>query len=404
MNIVYDLRTFIWILIINACVTAVYLLVNIFRKTAEHRSYILKSIMMLLCPVVGPLYIFIGWFLLRTVFHKPVNLEDVIFSKDRESILIKAEEEKERNIVPIEDALLINEKGDSRSLLLDVIKRSPKKSLHGIALALDSDDSELSHYAAAVIQNELDKSRKLIRNTGDRLFALEKDLSAHEAEGGDVLKTEAGRAFSEKKELLEAQKDAEADGENRNAEKNYYADISPELESSKDYSKRRDQALRQGLLAKDAEIEERKTLLQELTEEMEQAHRLIAEIDSLIGQELLSPFETARFTETLDKVAALIEKRDVLDAPEIEMLVQRHIELGDFEAAKAWCDKIGLFYPESISYHSAHIKLLHAMGEHDAFFEAIEEMKRSGVHLNKEMLELVRFFGAKPRARERGKS
>lgn len=39
-----------------------------------------------------------------------VDLEDVIFSKDRVRVQLRADEDRERNIVPIEEAIAVSEK------------------------------------------------------------------------------------------------------------------------------------------------------------------------------------------------------------------------------------------------------------------------------------------------------
>ena len=47
---------------------------------------------MLLFPVIGLAYFAVGWVLRKLFFHKPVDLTDVIFSKEREKSLLKADE------------------------------------------------------------------------------------------------------------------------------------------------------------------------------------------------------------------------------------------------------------------------------------------------------------------------
>lgn len=390
MSLYYDYGTFIWILAVNTAIAAVYVLANLFRRKESRRGFLLKGLVMLLFPAVGPLYIFFSWVFLATAFHRPVDLEDVIFSKDRESILINAEEEKERNLVPIEDALIINDKSDARALFLDVIKRDPKKSLYSISLALDSEDSELSHYAAAVIQSELDKARKLIQESSERLFTFEKDLAEHEGDGS-VLRTQAGSRFIQEHLIERSEEGDESWGEGR-VMKGYYADIAGNLEASKDYSRHKEQAELQARIAMDAEIVVKKTLLDELTEEIASAHTLIGEIDQLLGQELLTDFESKRYTQIMCRAAELIEKRDVLSEGELNMLVIRNIKAGDLKAAENWGDKVFFYYPQSLEAHASRVKIAYAKGDREGFFKAVDEMKRSGLPLDREMLDVVRFF------------
>ena len=114
---------------------------------------------MVLCPVIGPLFFFMGQLFYLLVFWRDVDLADVIFSKERVRTRMKADEERERDIIPLEEAILVNEKKDLRMVMMNVIKEDIRNSLASITLALDSEDSEASHYAAAVLSDELNKFR-----------------------------------------------------------------------------------------------------------------------------------------------------------------------------------------------------------------------------------------------------
>lgn len=392
MRLTYEFQIFLWIVLGNALLTAGYTLACMRRKREKFRSILLRALVMLLCPAVGPLYVFLSWLFFTTLFHKPVNLEDVLIAKDQENLLINAEEDKERNLIPIEDALLINDKDDARALFLDVIKRDPKKSLYSISLALDSEDSELSHYAASIIQAELDKTRKIIQEHGDRIFALEEELSAREQEG-EPLRTEAGAQFAKARQAKQsARREEQSLEKDAPGKDGYYADIAPELENSRDYLRHRVQAVRQSLLARNGEPEERKTMQRKLTDEMAAAHALFVEVYGLLRQRLLTEFESSRYTDTLSRIGGLVEKRDVLSPLEYRILVQSNLDAGEMEKAAAWGEKAILFYPNSIDAHAAIVKLRFAAGDREGFFTALEEMKRADMVLDKEMLDLVRFF------------
>ena len=125
----------------------------------NRRTYLIRFLVMLMCPVVGPLFFLISYLLYITIFRSPVDLEDVIFSKERVKIQVKADEERERNIVPIEEAVAANEKKDLRMAMMNVLKGEIQGSLASIALALNTEDSESSHYAASVLSDELNAFR-----------------------------------------------------------------------------------------------------------------------------------------------------------------------------------------------------------------------------------------------------
>lgn len=175
MTLAKDERIFLIILIVNLIVALLYFLAGILFIVPAHaavcreekteplydnrRTYLLRFIVMLLCPVVGPLFFFMSHLFYLTVFWKNVDLSDVIFSRERSRTRMKADEERERNIIPLEEAVLVNEKKDLRMVMMNVIKEDIRHSLASITLALDSEDSETSHYAAAVLSDELNKFR-----------------------------------------------------------------------------------------------------------------------------------------------------------------------------------------------------------------------------------------------------
>ncbi len=121
--------------------------------------YIMNFVVMLLCPVVGPVFFGVGHLMYRFVFRQDVHLEDVIFSKERVKTNERADEERERNMAPLEEAIAVSDKESLRSLMLNVIRGDIHNSLAAISLALNSQDSETSHYAASVLQDELNGFR-----------------------------------------------------------------------------------------------------------------------------------------------------------------------------------------------------------------------------------------------------
>ncbi len=158
-----ELICFFLMLLANVLIVLVYIVFNLLRsrKKEEHpeRSMWFRSVVMLLCPVVGACFFLIGHVIYRIFFRTPVDLEDVIFSKERVKTYSYADEEQERNIVPLEDAIAVSDTDSLRSLMMNVVRGDVQDSLATISLALDSEDSETSHYAAAVLQEALDKFR-----------------------------------------------------------------------------------------------------------------------------------------------------------------------------------------------------------------------------------------------------
>lgn len=169
-----DELIFLVVLFINFLVAVIYLLWGTivvvsarFKEQKEaveflhdnRRTYFLRFFVMLFCPVIGPLFFLCSYLLYITIFRSQVDLEDVIFSKERVRIQLKADEERERNIIPIEEAIAVNEKKNLRMAMLNIAKGEIQNSLTSIALALNAEDSETSHYAASILSDELNLFR-----------------------------------------------------------------------------------------------------------------------------------------------------------------------------------------------------------------------------------------------------
>ena len=151
---------FLVMLIVNLLVVLAYALWNLVIKKKENRkSFFINSLVMLICPVIGPLFYLLAYLCLKLFFSEPVDLEDVIFSKERARSFVHAEEERERNMVPLEEAIEITDEAALRGLMMNVVRGDIQKSLASISLALNSADTETAHYAASVLQDALNQFR-----------------------------------------------------------------------------------------------------------------------------------------------------------------------------------------------------------------------------------------------------
>lgn len=173
-------REYLWfiiLLIINFLLVAIYVIHGVvFRGNKEGRlQYIMNAIIMLLCPVAGIGYFVVGTLIRRIFLHREVDLSDVIFSKERVRSLTHADEERDRNMAPIEEALAVSDKASLRQLMLNVIRGDIQKSLNSIALALNSEDSETSHYAASVLRDELNNFRVTVQKLYEQVAPLREE-------------------------------------------------------------------------------------------------------------------------------------------------------------------------------------------------------------------------------------
>jgi len=152
---------FLWLLLINFLVVVIYLVFNIhFRgKKDEVTQHILNAVVMLLCPVVGALFFVLGTAVMRIFMRQPIDIEDVIFSKERVKTLLHADEERDSNMAPMEEALAVSDTTSLRRLMMNFLQGDIQDSLHSLVLGLNSEDSETAHYAASVLSDELNNFR-----------------------------------------------------------------------------------------------------------------------------------------------------------------------------------------------------------------------------------------------------
>ena len=142
-------------------------------KRRLKKSHIFILIVMLICPVVGIFFFLLAFLWYKLFFSEPVDLGDVIFSKERVKTSVRAEEEQERNMVSLEEAIEVTNESDLRNLMMNIVKGDIRKSLASISLALNSEDTEKAHYAASVLQDALndfrmtvEKQKKLMEEGG----------------------------------------------------------------------------------------------------------------------------------------------------------------------------------------------------------------------------------------------
>jgi len=155
---------FIIALLVNFLVVIIYWFWNIPPAgKGERKDYVVCGFVMLLCPIVGPCFFCLAQVFYKVFFSQPVDLEGVIFSKERVQTFVRADEESERNMVPLEEAIEVADTDELRNLMMNILRGDIKKSLATIALALNSEDTETAHYAASVLQDALNEFRNTVQ-------------------------------------------------------------------------------------------------------------------------------------------------------------------------------------------------------------------------------------------------
>ena len=160
-----------WImLIINLIIVVCYLIWNIVRKEEKQKGFIIRSVVMFCCPIIGPCFFLISHVLFLVVFSDTVDLEDVIFSKERVKTYLHADEDRERNVVPLEEAIEITDKENLRNLMMNIVRGDIHQSLAKVAMAMDGEDTETAHYAASVLQDTLNDFRNRVHSVREAVL------------------------------------------------------------------------------------------------------------------------------------------------------------------------------------------------------------------------------------------
>lgn len=168
------------VLLVNVAAVLLYWLWTMpFRKKGERHSFLIRGIIMLLCPIIGPIFFMLSEIFFRLLFSQPVDLEGVIFSKERVRTFVRADEESERNMVPLEEALEIANTDDLRNLMMNIVRGDVHKSLTAISFALNSEDTETAHYAASVLQDALNEFRNTVQKGQQELLKSESTKVVH---------------------------------------------------------------------------------------------------------------------------------------------------------------------------------------------------------------------------------
>ncbi len=296
------------LLICNALIALIYLAVSIatYKKNKEkqrNRNFVILFLCMILCPVVVELLCLLAFIWYRVFFSEPVDLEDVIFSKDRIKSVVRAQEEQERNIVSLEEAIEITNDKDLRELMMNVVRGDIREYLASISLALKSNDSEVSHYAASVLQDTLNNFR----------------MNVH-------------------KKRMEA-------------------------EASED-------------------------------KKSEKLSGLIDYINPVLEQNVFNNMEQAAFVKILGEVADELYELEpgVLSSEQFKNISLRYLETGDFENCEKWCNRAMLHFPDALATYTCRLKLYFESGRNEEFFSIMNELKKSGIVVDSETLEMMRTF------------
>ncbi len=145
------------LILVNSILTFIYMLFGLFqKKNSDRQKTMLLTVFFLLCPIVG-----ISCFFISTLVYwlRPSNSLDITgiyFNEERISYHKKENYLDEIDVTPLEDVLRISSVKDKREKLLESIKSDINANMVTYSAAVLSEDSEVSHYAAAMLSKARD--------------------------------------------------------------------------------------------------------------------------------------------------------------------------------------------------------------------------------------------------------
>ncbi|WP_418540611.1 hypothetical protein [Massilistercora timonensis] len=302
------LALLILILILNLIVAVLYLLRGLTRvrdrkQERGHRAkYFLLFFVMLVCPLVAPLFLALSHFLYIFFSKRNVDMDDISFSRERVKTYTPADIERDINISPMQEVLVISDVRRRRKMLLDVLKKDIRHSLGSIAIALDNPDSETSHYAASVIMDVLSEFRGNVQN----MYARFKDDP----------------------------------------------------------------------------------------EDFELGSLLLSYIDEVLRQNILNGDEKRSYTYMEDEIADMLFRYhpDMMEGPQYRHLIEDLVEIGEFSVAEKWSRRALKYRDYQLDTYIGCMKYYFAYNDRDAFLRCMEQLKKSGIVVNRETMELIRLF------------
>lgn len=163
---------FILSLIVHLAVSLLVYLGIESRKLKVHRY---MFFVVLCLPIWGLLIVLVLHF--QIWFEADDSIDVGVEKLKMESELYKSltiEEKNGQNIIPIEEALLINSPRERRELIMDVLNDNPKEYVEFLQKAGNNEDTEVVHYAVTAMV-EISKENDYLLQEFERQYVIEPD-------------------------------------------------------------------------------------------------------------------------------------------------------------------------------------------------------------------------------------
>jgi len=168
----------ILIIEIHLAISLIYFAVCLKYMGLQESIY--RFVIVFLLPVFGFVYFFIDMITNRFIKSSDSILKsylDYIKEKNRTDYVEGIDFEKEINVVPMEDSLIFNEDKIKRSYLIHILKKDFISHITGLKKALENDDTETSHYAAAALMEIKNQFELMIQSASEKYERNKNDVS-----------------------------------------------------------------------------------------------------------------------------------------------------------------------------------------------------------------------------------
>ena len=265
-------------------------------------KYVILSIFIFLCPIASEIFLGLGTLLYRIFFDSSIDLAAITFSKERVDVLEHPDMDEEINLVPMEEAIMIDDKDSLRQLLLTVLRGDVSKSISAVSKALNSSDSEASHYAASAIMDIMND----FQNTLQKFHA--------------------------------------------------------QIEANPD----------------DREV-----------------HQLFIEyLIKMLNANFLSDLEIKTYVYMLQSNCETVFQKDptILRPEYYTSVVNLLMRIGDIQTASQWVGRLQQNYPDNMEMYRCALHFYFDIKDKDSFFNYLNQLKKSDISIDKDLLELIRVF------------
>lgn len=162
------------LVVINLLISLFIYLLSSLLKLKEKTCLAIMSIIM---PMIGAVVAIFYLLFKKIVEDRSRETMEAMIYKDEENLL-KNYSDSNIAIIPIKDALVLNEKSVKRRLIIHAIKDNPQEYVIAAKKALNDNDTETSHYAASALSHLASKLPEAVREGEDNYLRTGKDVEA----------------------------------------------------------------------------------------------------------------------------------------------------------------------------------------------------------------------------------